>query len=106
VLPDGTRVPDPASRYQPEDVHGSSEVMDSKSYTWGDFEWRGRPWSQAVIYELHVGTFTEEGTFRAIVGKLDHLVALGVMAIQLMPVADFPGKRNWGYDGVLLSRCT
>jgi maltooligosyltrehalose trehalohydrolase len=102
VLPDGTRVPDPASRYQPEDVNGPSEVMDPKSYIWGDVEWRGRPWSQAVIYELHVGTFTEEGTFRAIVEKLDYLVALGVTAIQIMPIADFPGKRNWGYDGVLL----
>ncbi len=102
VLPDGTPVPDPASRYQPEDVHGPSEVVDSSSYAWRDAEWGGRPWSEAVVYELHIGTFTEDGTFLAAIEKLDHLTTLGVTAIQIMPVADFPGKRNWGYDGVLL----
>lgn len=102
LLPDGTRVPDPASRYQPEDVHGPSEVVDPESYVWNDAEWQGRPWAQAVIYELHVGTFTEEGTFRAAIEKLDHLADLGITAIQMMPIADFTGKRNWGYDGVLL----
>ncbi|MGI4826835.1 MAG: alpha-amylase family glycosyl hydrolase, partial [Janthinobacterium lividum] len=101
VLPDGTRVPDPASRFQPRDVHGPSEVIDPASYTWQDGEWRGRPWSEAVIYELHIGTFTEEGTFRAAIEKLDHLAGLGVTAIEIMPIADFTGKRNWGYDGVL-----
>jgi malto-oligosyltrehalose trehalohydrolase len=102
VLADGTCVPDPASRHQPEGVHGASEVIDPSSYAWTDAEWRGRPWEEAVIYELHVGTFTPEGTFRAIIERLDHLVELGVTAIQLMPVADFAGTRNWGYDGVLL----
>jgi malto-oligosyltrehalose trehalohydrolase len=102
VLPDGTRVPDPASRYQPEDVHGPSEVVAPASYGWQDAEWRGRPWSEAVIYELHVGTFTEDGTFLAAIEKLDHLMTLGITAIQIMPIADFPGQRNWGYDGVLL----
>jgi malto-oligosyltrehalose trehalohydrolase len=102
VLENNMRVPDPASRYQPEDVHGPSEVIDSASYQWKNSQWIGRPWHESVIYELHVGTFTPQGTFRAIIDKLDHLHTLGVTAIELMPVADFPGKRNWGYDGVLL----
>jgi malto-oligosyltrehalose trehalohydrolase len=101
-LGDGARVPDPASRHQPEDVHGPSEVVDPRAYAWADGGWRGRPWHEAVLYELHVGTFTPEGTFRAAIGRLDHLAGLGVTAIELMPVADFPGRRNWGYDGVLL----
>jgi malto-oligosyltrehalose trehalohydrolase len=101
VLPDGLRVPDPASRYQPEDVHGPSEVVDPGAYLWRDAGWRGRPWEEAVVYELHIGAFTPEGTFRAVIGKLDHLVALGVTAIEIMPIGDFPGRRNWGYDGVL-----
>lgn len=95
------RVPDPASRFQPDDVHGTSEVIDPRAYTWRDGGWRGRPWEEAVIYELHVGTFTPAGTFAAVRDKLDHLVELGVTALELMPVADFPGARNWGYDGVL-----
>nr|WP_245430835.1 malto-oligosyltrehalose trehalohydrolase [Rhodoplanes roseus] len=101
VLPDGLAVPDPGSRFQPEDVHGPSEVIDPTAFPWTDAGWRGRPWEEAVVYELHVGTFTPDGTFRAAIDKLDHLVALGVTAIELMPVADFPGQRNWGYDGVL-----
>jgi malto-oligosyltrehalose trehalohydrolase len=101
VLPDGLRVPDPASRFQPQDVHGPSEVIDPAAYEWRHSDWRGRPFHEAVIYELHVGSFTPEGTFAAARQKLDHLVALGVTAIQLMPLADFPGCRNWGYDGVL-----
>ena len=101
VLPDGLRVPDPASRYQPEDVHGPSEVVDPGAYLWRDAGWRGRPWEQAVVYELHIGAFTPEGTFRSAIGKLDHLVALGVTTIEIMPIGDFPGRRNWGYDGVL-----
>jgi malto-oligosyltrehalose trehalohydrolase/4-alpha-glucanotransferase len=101
ILPDGLRVPDPASRYQPEDVHGPSEVIDPAAYAWRDTNWTGRPWEEALIYELHIGAFTPEGTFRAAIGKLDHLVALGVTAIEIMPVGDFPGRRNWGYDGVL-----
>jgi malto-oligosyltrehalose trehalohydrolase len=95
------RVPDPASRCNPEDVHGASEVIAPGDFDWGDGDWRGRPWEEAVVYELHVGTFTPEGTFRAIEDKLDYLAGLGVTAIELMPLADFPGRRGWGYDGVL-----
>ena len=98
---DKVKVPDPASRFQPGDVHGPSEVVDPRAFDWADESWRGRPWEEAVIYELHVGTFTPEGTFAAVEQKLDYLCALGVTALELMPVADFPGKRNWGYDGVL-----
>lgn len=101
VLPDGTLVPDPASRYQPDDVHGASEVIDPRSWEWRDTGWRGRRWEEAVIYELHVGAFTPEGTFRAAISKFDHLASLGITAIEIMPVGDFPGSRNWGYDGVL-----
>ena len=101
VLPDGLRVPDPASRFQPEDVHGPSEVIDPAAWQWSDDAWKIRPWEETVLYELHIGAFTPEGTFRSAIGKLDHLVDLGVTAIEIMPVADFPGKRNWGYDGVL-----
>jgi len=100
-LGDGLRIPDPASRFQPEDVQGLSEVIDPKAYDWKDKDWRGRPWEEVVLYELHVGTFTSEGTFRAVIEKLGHLAGLGVTAIELMPVADFPGRHNWGYDGVL-----
>ncbi len=98
---DGLCVPDPVSRFQPEDVHGLSEVIDPRAYDWKDENWRGRPWEEAVFYELHVGTFTPAGTFCAAMERLDHLAELGVTAIELMPVADFPGRRNWGYDGVL-----
>ncbi|MDP9039674.1 MAG: malto-oligosyltrehalose trehalohydrolase [Acidobacteriota bacterium] len=102
VLPDGMRVPDPASRFQPEDIHGPSEVIDPAAFPWQDTPWRGRPWNEAVVYELHLGTFTAAGTFQAAIARLDHLVQLGVSAVQIMPVADFPGSRNWGYDGALL----
>ncbi|HLZ99823.1 MAG TPA: malto-oligosyltrehalose trehalohydrolase [Steroidobacteraceae bacterium] len=102
ILPDGMRVPDPASRFQPEDAHGPSEVIDPGAYRWSDTAWHGRPWHEAVLYELHVGAFTAAGTFRAARERLDHLAALGVTGIEIMPVADFPGRRNWGYDGVLL----
>jgi malto-oligosyltrehalose trehalohydrolase len=94
-------VPDPASRYQPEDAHGPSEVVDPEGFEWEDEGWRGRPWEEAVLYELHVGTFSPEGTFAGVERRLDHLAELGVTGIELMPVADFPGSRNWGYDGVL-----
>jgi maltooligosyltrehalose trehalohydrolase len=97
----GLVVPDPASRFNPDDVHGASRVVDPQAYEWRDATWRGRPWEEAVTYELHVGTFTPEGTFAAIAQHFDHLVDLGVTVIELMPVADFPGRRNWGYDGVL-----
>ncbi|MBP2299057.1 malto-oligosyltrehalose trehalohydrolase [Azospirillum picis] len=101
VLPDGLAVPDPASRYQPDDVHGVSEVIDPGVHAWADAAWTGRPWHETVLYELHVGTFTPAGTFLSAIERLDDLVELGVTAIELMPVADFPGARNWGYDGVL-----
>ena len=101
-LPDGLRVPDPASRRNPDDVHGASEVVDPHAYRWNDAEWRGRPWHEAVIYELHIGTFTPEGTFGAAKERLAEVAALGFTVIEIMPVADFPGQRGWGYDGVLL----
>jgi malto-oligosyltrehalose trehalohydrolase len=101
ILPDGLAVPDPASRHQPVGVHGPSEVIDPAAHAWRDGAWRGRSWDEAVVYELHVGAFTPAGTFRAAIERLDHLVALGVTAIELMPIGDFPGARNWGYDGVL-----
>ena len=100
LIDGGQRVPDPASRFQPQDVHGPSEVVDPAAWNWSDAEWRGRPWEEAVIYELHVGTFTPAGTFAGVKQRLDDLVELGVTGIELMPVADFPGARNWGYDGV------
>lgn len=95
------RVPDPASRYQPEDVHGPSRIVDPEAFEWRDGDWKGRPWEETILYELHVGSFTPEGTFAGVKSRLDHLVELGVTAIELMPLADFPGDRNWGYDGVL-----
>ena len=95
-------VPDPASRCNPDDVHGASQLLDPEAFDWPDSGWHGRPWHEAVIYELHVGCFTEAGTFSAVIDRLDDLVALGITAIELMPVADFPGRRGWGYDGVLL----
>ena len=97
----GRLVPDPASRYQPQDVNGPSEVIDPEAYEWQDGAWRGRPWEEAVVYEIHVGTFTPQGTFRAAIERLAELAELGLTAIEVMPVADFPGTRNWGYDGVL-----
>jgi malto-oligosyltrehalose trehalohydrolase len=101
VLPDGLEVPDPGSRYQPRDVHGASEVIDLTRYRWKTTAWSGRPWEDMVIYELHVGAFTAQGTFSAAAERLDHLAEIGVTAIQIMPVSDFPGRFNWGYDGVL-----
>lgn len=101
-LPGGKTVADPASRYQPDDVEGASEVIDPTAYRWAATEWRGRPWAETVIYELHVGTFTPQGTFQAAIGKLPHLRDLGVTAIEIMAIGDFPGRWNWGYDGVLL----
>jgi maltooligosyltrehalose trehalohydrolase len=98
----GAKVPDLASRFQPLDVHGPSQVIDPEAFEWTDAGWMGAPWEQAVIYELHVGTFTPQGTFAAATERLDYLVDLGVTAVELMPVGDFPGTRNWGYDGVLL----
>lgn len=97
----GLLVPDPASRFNPNDVHAPSMLVDPLAFAWNELAWYGRPWEEAVVYELHVGTFTREGTFLAAIERLDHLAELGVTAIELMPVADFPGTRNWGYDGVL-----
>lgn len=99
LLPDGTEIPDPCSRYQPDDVHGCSQVIDPAAFEWTDVDWQGRIWEEAIIYELHIGTFTKAGTFAAAQAKLDHLVSLGITAIQLMPLADFYGEFNWGYDG-------
>ncbi|MEJ7929147.1 malto-oligosyltrehalose trehalohydrolase [Ramlibacter sp. AN1015] len=101
VLRDGLRAPDPASRFNPDDVHGPSRVIDPGSYAWQDAAWRGRPWHEAVVYEMHLGTFTREGTYAAARERLPDLLDLGVTAIELMPLADFPGQRGWGYDGVL-----
>jgi maltooligosyltrehalose trehalohydrolase len=100
-IDDEVDVPDPASAFQPDDVSGPSELIDHASYTWRTSNWRGRPWHETVLIETHVGTFTREGTYRAMIDKLDHLVATGITALELMPLADFAGKRNWGYDGVL-----
>jgi maltooligosyltrehalose trehalohydrolase len=91
--------PDPASRFQPRGVHGPSQVVDS-NFPWEDRDWSGLPLEEYIVYELHVGTFTSEGTFSAIIPHLDGLKDLGITAVELMPVAQFPGKRNWGYDGV------
>ncbi len=99
VLADGTRVPDPASRFQPEDVKGPSEVIDPRTHAWREADWLGRAWNEALVYELHVGCFA--GDFDGLRTRLDHLERLGVTAIELMPLADFAGRRGWGYDGVL-----
>ena len=100
-IDDKQDVPDPAARFQPDDVHGLSEVINPAAFDWRDEGWRGRPWEEAVVYELHVGSFTKRGDYAGVRDRLDHLVDLGITAIELMPVADFPGRRNWGYDGVL-----
>jgi maltooligosyltrehalose trehalohydrolase len=102
-LEDGTAwsVPDPASRSNPDGVHEASSVVDARAYAWRETAWRGRAWADAVIYELHVGTFTPAGSFAAAAARLPELAALGITALQLMPLAAFPGARSWGYDGVL-----
>ncbi|MEX2207759.1 MAG: malto-oligosyltrehalose trehalohydrolase [Myxococcota bacterium] len=94
-------VPDPASRFQPEGVFGPSELVDPSAFDWPDAHWRGRPFEQAVIYELHVGAFSATGDFAGVTRKLDHLSRLGVTALELMPLGEYPGERGWGYDGVL-----
>jgi maltooligosyltrehalose trehalohydrolase len=98
VLEDGMTVPDPASRAQDGDVHGSSIVIDPSAYEWRQTGWTGRPWHEAILYELHAGIF---GGFKGVISQLPRLAALGVTAIELMPIAEFPGARNWGYDGAL-----
>ena len=97
----GQEVPDPASRFQPQDADGPSEIVDPHAFRWQDEAWRGRPWEEAVIYELHVGTFTSQGSYAGVASKLSYLKDIGVTAIELMPLSDFAGRRNWGYDGVL-----
>jgi maltooligosyltrehalose trehalohydrolase len=100
-IDDEIDVPDPASAFQPDDVFGPSEVIDPANYAWRARDWRGRPWHETVLLEAHVGTFTQDGTYRAMIDKLDHLVETGITALELLPLADFAGSRNWGYDGVL-----
>jgi maltooligosyltrehalose trehalohydrolase len=99
-MPEGRELPDPASRHQPEGVHRASAVFDSRKFPWTDVHFTGRPLREMVIYELHVGTFTLHGTFDSAIERLDDLAELGISAVELMPVAQFPGERNWGYDGV------
>jgi len=98
---DGRLYPDPASRFQPLDALGQSEVIDPNGFTWTDAAWEGRPWAETVLYELHIGSFSETGDYAGAIGRLQHLVDLGVTAIEIMPVAECPGRWNWGYDGVL-----
>ena len=98
----GAERPDPASRSQPHGVHGASRVVDPEAFAWTDAAWKGIEMADFIIYELHVGTFTPEGTFDAIIPRLASLRELGITAIELMPVAQFPGEHNWGYDGVQL----
>src|SRR6185437_15479239 len=100
-IDDEIDVPDPASAFQPEDVMGPSEVIDQDAFAWRAQDWRGRPWTEAVFIETHVGTFTEGGSYRAMIDRLDHLANTGITALELMPLADFAGRRGWGYDGVL-----
>lgn len=97
-----TLCPDPCSRYQPEGPHGPSLIVDPRRFVWNDDDWPGVQMHGQVIYELHIGTFTPDGTFDAAIGELDTLKALGITLIELMPVAEFPGRWNWGYDGVAL----
>ena len=100
LFADGRKLPDPASRFQPEGVHGPSQVVDPSTFSWDDRDWKGVPLKDFIIYELHTGTFTQAGTFTSIIKHLKYLGTLGITAIELMPVAQFPGARNWGYDGV------
>jgi len=100
VLDSAKERPDPVSRSQPEGVHGRSRIVDPNAFPWSDRDWKGLPLQQLIMYELHVGTFTAEGAFEAIIEKIPYLKDLGINAIELMPVAEFPGARNWGYDGV------
>lgn len=102
LLADGTAVPDPASRAQKADVNGPSLVIDPAAYAWQNRQWQGKRWEESVVYELHIGTFTPEGTFTAAIAKLPYLAELGITMLEVMPVAQFGGNRGWGYDGVLL----
>jgi maltooligosyltrehalose trehalohydrolase len=100
-IDDEHEVADPASRFNPQGVHGPSAVVDPLAFAWNDEDWRAPPWHGAVLYELHVGAFTPEGTFLGVASRLEHLARLGITAIELMPLGAFPGARDWGYDGVL-----
>jgi maltooligosyltrehalose trehalohydrolase len=100
VFDDGRTRPDPVSRSQPHGVHGPSQIVGPGAFAWSDGDWKGIALEDYIFYELHTGTFTPEGTFAGIISKLDYLRELGITAIELMPVAEFPGSRNWGYDGV------
>jgi maltooligosyltrehalose trehalohydrolase len=99
AVDDAAPVPDPASRFQPDGPHAPSEVIDPSAHVWGDGSWRGRPWEEMVLYELHVGSFTRGGCYRDAADLLDEPASLGVTAVELMPLAECPGSRNWGYDG-------
>jgi maltooligosyltrehalose trehalohydrolase len=99
-LDDQRSLPDPGSRFQPEGVHGPSQIVDTGSFQWTDQEWQGIPLESSIFYELHVGTYTQQGTFDAVIPHIAQLVDLGITTIELMPIAQFPGSRNWGYDGV------
>ena len=99
-LDDARKLPDPASRFQPEGVHGPSEVVDLNQFQWTDQNWQGRTLERSIFYEIHVGTYTAQGTFDALIPHIPELVELGITTVELMPVAQFPGARNWGYDGV------
>jgi maltooligosyltrehalose trehalohydrolase len=103
VLDDGGELPDPASRHQPEGLRGPSRVVDARAFAWSDDDFAPHALADLVIYELHIGTFTEEGTFGAAIAHLGELAELGITAIEVMPVAEFPGRHGWGYDGVYLS---
>jgi malto-oligosyltrehalose trehalohydrolase len=100
VLPDGKVVPDPAARALSTDVHGSARLVDPEAYAWQNTGWTGMPWAETILYELHIGTFTPEGTFRAAIDRLEDIRATGITAIEIMPVSHFGGTRGWGYDGV------
>jgi maltooligosyltrehalose trehalohydrolase len=99
-LEDSRELPDPASRFQPEGVHGPSQLVDTGAFKWTNQDWTGVPLERSIFYELHVGTYTTQGTFDALIPHLPDLVALGITTVELMPIAQFPGARNWGYDGV------
>lgn len=99
---DGKDYPDPASHYQPLGMHGPSQIVDHCQYAWNDGAWKGLPLAEMIFYEVHIGTFTEEGTLTAAITRLDDIAAMGINAIELMPVCQFPGTRNWGYDGTFL----
>jgi maltooligosyltrehalose trehalohydrolase len=98
-MPEGKEdYPDPGSHFQPEGVHGPSEVLDHNSFIWSDDTWGGIPLRNSIIYEIHVGTFSKEGTFEAIIPSLDHISDSGINVLEIMPVSQFPGGRNWGYE--------